>query len=125
MRGYSYIFHTLLALFALGVSTVACAAGNELNLGMLPFSSENAAKWLLPLSLIGLITVLLAWKGTLRVLFLLWSAAVVVVLVRGYFFSPYVFDGWSGFGDALLLTLAALVALAGAWLVFRRQPKTR
>lgn len=124
MRIYSYIFHALLALFALGISIVAWSSGHELNLDMLPWSNETAATWLLALSLIGLIAVLLALKGTLRVLFLLWSAAVVVLLVKGFFFSPYMFDGMSGFRNALLLTLGALVALVGAWFAFRQQPRT-
>ncbi len=125
MRIYSYIFHALLALFALGISIVAWSSGNELNLDMLPWSSETAATWLLALSLIGIVAVLLALKGTLRVVFLLWSAAVVVLLVKGFFFSPYMFDGMPGFRNALLLTFGALLALAGAWFAFRQQPRTR
>lgn len=123
MRIYSYIFHSLLALFALGVSIVACSSGHELELGMLPWSGQSTATWLLVLSLFGILTVLLALRGTLRVLFLLWSAAVVVILAKGFFFSPYRFAGVPGFRNALLMTFGALLALAGAWLVFRRQPK--
>ncbi|MCX6625629.1 MAG: hypothetical protein NTY38_32120 [Acidobacteria bacterium] len=97
----------------------------NLNLDMLPWSSGTAATWLLGLSLLGIISIVLALKGVLRILFVVWSAVVVVLMVRGFFFSPYVFDGATDFRNALLLTFGALLALAGAWLAFRRQPKTR
>jgi hypothetical protein len=125
MRIYSYIFHAVLALLMLGVSVVAWSSGVGLNLDMLPWSSDSAATWLLGLSLVGIVCIVLALKGILRILFLLWSAAVVVLLVKGFFFSHYIFDGFGGFRNALLLTFGALLALAGAWLAFRREPKTR
>ena len=123
MRIYSYIFHGLLALAMLGVSLVSWSSGLDLNLDMLPWSPATSGTWLLALGLVGIVSVVLALKGILRVLFLIWSAAVVVLFVKGFFFSPYMFDGTAGLRNAFLFTLAAILALAGAWLAFRCQPK--
>jgi hypothetical protein len=125
MRIFSYLFHAVLALFMVGISIVAWSSGQNLNLDMLPWSSAAATPWLLGLGLLAIVSIVLALKGTLRILFVLWSAAVVVLLIRGFFFSPYVFDGAADFRNALLFVFAALLAFVGAWLSFRREPKTR
>ena len=43
-------------------------------------------------ALAGLLTVALAIKGTLRILFLIWSFLVFVLLVKGYMLSGYKFQ---------------------------------
>src|SRR4051812_24554256 len=91
MRYFSYAFHTLLALFLIGISAVAMSAGATLRLGMLPWSGDTLTYVVLFGALAGLVTVLLAVKGILRILFLIWSFLVFVLLLKGYFISMYQF----------------------------------
>ena len=123
MRYYSYLFHLLLALFLLAVSGVALATGSgNLRLGMLPWTGQTLTYAVFFGALAGLIVVVLAIKGTLRILFLLWSAVVVVLLIKGYIFSGYKFEG-SEFKTAIYLIVASLIALPGAWFQLRRVRK--
>jgi|SRR5579885_882914 len=120
MRFISYLFHTLLALFLLAVSGLSLAAGGEnLRLGMLPWSGSTLAYILFLGALFGLITLILAWRGTLRFLFLLWAVTVAAFLLKGYIFSSYRFSG--DFKTAVSLILGALVALPGAWFQLQRK----
>ena len=118
MRFYSYLFHGLFALFMLGISAVAMASGTPLHLDMLPWTGPTGTHILMGAGLFGIVVLLLALKGTLRFLFFLWSLAVFVMLVKGFFLSPYQFDG--GFKAAALLTLGALLAILGAWFQMTR-----
>src|ERR1044071_919603 len=123
MRYYSYLFHLLLALFLLAISGLALASGApNLNLQMLPWTGQTLIYVLFFGALAGLIAVILALKGTLRILFLLWSLLVAVLLVKGYIFSSYKFEG-SDFKTAIYLIAASIIALPGAWFQLRRQRK--
>src|SRR4051812_21474670 len=107
MRYYSYLFHTLLAIVILAISGLAMASGTGLRLGMLPWSGDTLNYVLLFGALFGLAVTLLAMKGTLRILFLIWSFLVFVLLVKGYIFSGYKFAP-NEFRTALYLILASL-----------------
>ena len=121
MRFLSYLFHTLLALFLFAVSGLGMAGGaNSLHLDMLPWTGSTLTYVLFFGSLFGLTTILLALKGKLRALFFLWSLAVVVLLVKGYFLSGYRF-GVGEVRTALYLIAASIVALFGAWFQMRRR----
>ena len=120
MRIYSFLYHGLLALFMLLISSVALLSGTELHLGMLPWTGMTGTYILLGGALFGLLSLLLALKGTLRFLFFLWSLAVFVLMVKGYYLSPYHFGDMSGFKNASLLTGGALLAIFGAWFQMRR-----
>jgi hypothetical protein len=111
----SYLFHALLAVFLFAVSAVALASGaNALHLAMLPWTGSTLTYVLFCGSLFGLLTILLALKGTVRPLFFLWSLAVTVLLVKGYFLSGYHF-GVGEVRTALYLTAGSVIALFGAW----------
>lgn len=119
MRYFSYLFHILLALFLVAVSGLAVASGTpSLNLGMLPWTGNTLTYVVLCGALAGLVTVILAVRGTLRVLFLVWSALVAILLLKGYIFSRYKFDA-GGFKTAISLIAASWIALAGAWFQLR------
>ena len=123
MRYFSYLFHGLLALALIAISAMALATDPQsLQLGMLPWKGPTLVYALLFGAIFGLITVLLALKSTWRVLFLLWSATVSILLVKGYVFTGYRFHPGEP-GRAVGLTIASLIALAGAWFQFRRQLK--
>ena len=121
MRFYSYLFHGLLGLFMLGISLVALTSGVPLHLEMLPWSGATGTRLLAGAALFGLVSLLLALRGTARFLFFLWSLAVFVLMAKGFFLSSYHFGDFSGFKAAMLLTLGALVALFGAWFQMTRR----
>ena len=116
----SYLFHTLLALCLLALSSLALATGaNALRLNMLPWTGSTLAYAILFGSLVGLLTILLALKATLRPLFFLWSLTVTVLLVKGYFLSGYHFAVGEA-RTAAYLTAGSVIALLGAWFQMRR-----
>ncbi len=125
MRYFAYLFHALLAFFLLAVSGLALASGTPgLKFGMLPWAGSTLNYVLFFGALAGLATVLLAFRGTLPVLFLLWSALVALLLLKGYIFSGYRFEPgeWK---TALFLLAASFLALPGAWSRFRASPRPR
>jgi hypothetical protein len=119
MRFISYVFHGLLALGLLSLSIVALAAGAPvLHMDMLPWTTPTT---LLCAALAGLAILLLALRGWLRWLFFLWSLAVVVLVVRGYFLGGYHFSPGE-INTALYVLAGSIVALPGAWFVMTRRP---
>jgi len=87
---------------------------------MLPWTGSTLTYVLFCGSLFGLVTILLALKGMLRPLFFLWSLAVTVLLVKGYFLSGYHFAAGE-IRTALYLLAASILALFGAWFQMRRR----
>jgi len=122
MRIFSYVYHGLLGLFMLGLACLTLLSGNHnLRLEMLPWTGATLTYALLGLALVAILAVLLAMRGVARVVFMLWTVAVLVLMFRGFFLTPYRFSGMSGFSTAALLTLGALLSVAGGWFVFRPQ----
>jgi hypothetical protein len=125
MRIYSYLFHAILAFFLFGVSLVALLNGrHNLKVALLPWEGRSLTFWMFFLGLAGFVAILLALRGKLRILFLIWSIGVVLVLIKGYIFSGYYFGGFWGFLNAVWFILAAILAAVGSWLRFR-QPAER
>ena len=123
LRVFSYLYHLLFALMLLGLSVVAYATGKHtLRLEMTPWSGETLTRWLLGSALIGLLAILFALRSRARALFLLYAAFVAVMVVRGYFVQNYRFAGPDELRFASCLALGAILAVAGAWSVFRRKP---
>jgi hypothetical protein len=117
VRAFSYVYHAVLALFLAAVAGLTLMTSPQsLHLDMLPWTGSTLAYVVFFSALFGLATVILAVNGTLRPLFFLWSLAVTVMMIRGFFFSGYRFSpGSSGPAQAAWLILGSLVALAGAW----------
>jgi len=125
IRAFSYVFHTILALFLAAASGMALAfASQSLHLDMLPWTGRTLAFVVFFGSLCGLLTVALAVTGRLRLLFFLWSLVVTVLMIKGYFFSGYRFEPGS-VRTALYLILGSLLSLLGAWSQMMRQPGGR
>ena len=121
----SYVFHGLLCLILLAVSIVDLAGGAQtLHLGMLPWTGSTLLYALLFGSLAGLVTVLLAIKGTWRPLFFVWSLLVAVLLLKGYIFSGYRFSPGE-FGPVMLLIAGSWIALLGSFARMFRQLRGR
>lgn len=120
LRGFSYIFHTLLALFLLAIAGLSSiSGGRSLRLDMLPWKGATLTYVVLGGSLFALLAVVLAVRGRWPALFLLWSLAVAVLLLKGYIFSGYKLSQGE-VGPALSLTAGSLLALAGAWFALRK-----
>ena len=111
----SYVYHGLLCLVVLALSGLAMAAGaKSLELGMLPWTGTTLLYTLLFGALFGLLTMILAIKGTMRPLFFLWSLAVMLLMIKGYIFSGYHFSPGE-FRTAIYLIAGSIVGVLGAW----------
>jgi len=118
---FSYLFHGVLTLFLMGISVVALLSGEPLHLKMLPWQGATLSYVLLFGALAGLLSVILAIRGKWRILFFLWSLAVLLFTFQGFFFSQYHFRGAAAFHHALYLTAGALIAALGAWVQLGRK----
>jgi hypothetical protein len=122
LRAFSFLFHGLLALFLLVISSLALSSGSQkLNLKMLPWTGDTLTFVVFFASLFGLFTLILALGGKARALFFVWSLAVAVLMLKGYVFSGYYFShGEVKTAGGLLL--GAWIAVVGAWPP-RRRPR--
>ena len=123
-RYFSFVFHGLLTLILIAVSGVALASGHSLSLDMLPWTGSTLAAVVLAGSLLGLATVVLAFRSKLSALFFVWSLIVAVLMVKGYVFSSYYFEP-GDLGIALFLIAASLASIAGAWFQMRAAVEIR
>jgi hypothetical protein len=123
LRVFCYLFHTILSLALLALGGVAILSGGQnMKLETLPWQGVELSHWLIGLGIAGLISVLLAITGKLRVLLPLWSIFVLGMLVKGVFLSATVsFDGPTDFHNWLLLMGGAALALIGSFTVFSRR----
>lgn len=121
VRLFSFCFHGVLALFLLAIAAVAWSSGQALHLEMLPGQGPGLTRWLFFSALAGLIALVLALRRTWAWLFVLWSLAVLAILVRALAGS-YHFAGPAEFHRALYLAGGAAVAAWGAWWQWRRVP---
>ncbi|HWR51882.1 MAG TPA: hypothetical protein VN428_12285 [Bryobacteraceae bacterium] len=122
MKIFSYLFHLALALVMTGLATVAWLSSHPLNLYLLPWEGDTLTAVMFFGGLAGLIVTWLAVKRILPVLFVLWNVVVLVMLVRGFFFSPYTFGPvTTTISTALYFVLAALLAFAGSLFIMRNR----
>ena len=117
LRLYSWIFETLLCLLAIGISIVSLTVGSTdpVHPDWLPWGPAALPAWLIGLGVLGLILVLLALAGRLRILLFLFAIGVFGLLAKGFFFSTHTFDDAASARNALLLVVGALIAIIGAW----------
>ena len=120
-RLYAYLYHLILCLFLLGIGVVAYSGGKALNLGMLPWEGDRLTESLIGLGIIGLICIFGAITGWFRWLFPLWTLVVFVMMVRGFFLTPYTFSSDDEFKQAVCLTLGAFVAFLASLTLLRRR----
>src|SRR5579872_5855645 len=126
LRIFSYLFAGALALFAFAIAALSLRSGGELNLGFLPWTGKPISYWLIGLALAGLITLLLAMSGTMRVLFFLWTLGVFVLVFKGMFLSLYRFTGGAvSFKAGLGLTAGLLFATIGSFPWPRKPERVR
>ncbi len=120
-RIYSLGFHAALSCAMMALAAVAWLSGTPLNIWILPWQGNTLTAVMFFSGLAGALITVLAFKRIVPMLFLLWSAAVAVMLFRGFFFSSYVFGPTStSITTAALFVLAALVAVLGGLAAVRR-----
>jgi hypothetical protein len=124
LRVYSWIFQAVLCLVAIAVSIAAYVTGSgDLVIPWIAVHASNQAPFLICIGLFGLLSVVLAVRGKLRLLLFLFAIHSLYMLVKGLFLSPnYSFAGPTEFRNAIILTVGAFFAAVGAWPV---APKRR
>jgi hypothetical protein len=122
LRAYSYVFHFILSLFLVATALLA-ASGEQLRLtGLLPFTADSIVRGLLVMGIVGLLSTLLAATGIFRYLFPIWVTIVLILTIRGIFFSSYIFAGEHAFKVALWLAFGVLAAFfGGIWVLKPRK----
>jgi hypothetical protein len=116
------LFHLLFSLSMTSLGVFGFAAGaRHLRLEMLPWSGSVLAEILLFGGLFGLLSVILAIRGKLRFLFLVWSLALATMLTKALIFSGYRFlpGEWR---RGLYLVVCAWLAAVGAFCGMRALP---
>jgi Na+/glutamate symporter len=121
LKFYAYLFHLALSTFLIGIAILARTSHQELHLEMIPLNQERMISRVSMLSLLGFVCIFLALVRIFEFVFPLWSLAVVVLLVWGFFFTAYSFNGIGGLEWALLLIMAAIFAFYGSVLVLLPQ----
>jgi hypothetical protein len=125
LRAYSYVFHLILSLFLIGTALLT-TSGEQIRLtGLLPFNANNIVRGLLVLGAFGLISTFLAIAGIFRYLYAIWVTAILVLTIRGIFFSSYAFPDRHGFENALWFAFAVMAAFAGGISVLMRPRRGR
>ncbi len=116
LRLFSYVFHALFVFVVSAVAGITLASGPEtVNFYLLPWAGKALVYGLLALAGAGVIVLLLAVRGKMQTLYLLWSVLVLGLVVRYFFFSDYSFTPATGeFTYGMAFILAALAALLGA-----------
>lgn len=116
LRVYSWIFQAILCLMAIAVATAALVTGSGgLDIPWILFPTPQTT-WLIGIGFVGLVCVLLAIKGTWRILLFLFAIHSLYMLVKGLFLSPaYSFAGPDDFRNAVILAIGAFFAVVGAW----------
>jgi len=116
LRIFSYLFGAALAFFVLAASLLTLRSGGELNLGFLPWTAKPLSYWLLGLALVGLITLVMALRGTMRVLLFFWNLGIFVLVFKGMFLSLYRFTGGAvSFKAGAALIVGLLLAVIGSF----------
>ena len=118
------MFHVLLTVFLVAVSGLAWSGGHTLELSILPWEGATLIRVVFFTGLAGLAVTLLAVRRTLPWLLVVWSAAVLAMLVHGYFFSQYKFPLDATLCVAGGLIAGAALALVGSVCVARTAKRT-
>jgi hypothetical protein len=124
LRVYSYLFEAALCGAGLLLGVFALASSNlHLDVPWLPGSGGHQLRWILGLSVLGLICVALAIFGVMRVLLFLYSGTIAYFLFRGLLLSTQVtFSSGADARLAFVFVLASILAFFGSFpLVPRRR----
>jgi hypothetical protein len=111
---FGFVFHLVLALFLLALGVMSLISGHDLRLDMLPWKEGPLTWWVLGGALVGLLAVILAYTRKVRFLYPVWALIVAVLMIRGFFLSPYIFNGRNDFLYTVGLTLVAILVFVAS-----------
>lgn len=116
LRWFALLFHALFAVALLLLAVIsAFSPPHELRFPVLPWTGRQLVVGLATLGVLGMVVVWAAARGKARLLWLVWSVVVLVLVVRGYWFSDYRFvPDSSQLRTALLVVLGAALGVVGA-----------
>lgn len=116
LRLFGYVFSGGLCLGLIGISLVVLLSGsNNFTLEVVPWwTGRELAKWLLAAGVFGLLATVLAAKGRLPFLQLVWMAVVFGTMVYGFYLTGYKYEDWDHFRSSLQLTGAGATAFLAA-----------
>ena len=115
LRVFSYIFLALHSFVALALSAVIVASPhNRVRIGWLPWEGESLGAVLAVFGLVGLILVFLAVIGRARILLTFFALISLLILIRGFFFTPWHFGSHEDFQNTFHFVLGFLLAFIGA-----------
>ena len=115
LRIFSYLFHLILCLFLGGVGLIAyLTPAAAFRTPLLPWEGDQLACALMCGAAVGLISLVLAVTGKFRLLFILWTLAVVIMMFRGFYLGAYTFDGVGEFKQSLWIFGASVLAFLGS-----------
>jgi hypothetical protein len=117
LRVYSWIYETILCFLAIAVAAAVVISGDQnLHIGWLPWRQDRLMAAMLLIGIGGILSVLLAITGKVRILLFLFSLYALYLLVSGLFLNMgYSFTGPVEARNALLVTAGAALAVIGAW----------
>jgi hypothetical protein len=116
---FSFAFHAVLSLVMVGLAGISLTSGESLRLEQVPGEGQTTAFWLLGGFVIGGLSTLFGALGKARLLFLVWTVVVFLMMLRGYIFSPYTFEGTDHFRMSMYLMGAAFIAMMGGFAQWR------
>ncbi len=121
LRVFTYLYHLILGLLLTALGSLTLASGvHNLRLTMLPWTGSQLTWWVFWMGVVGLLATILAITGVFRYLFPLWCLFVVIMMIRGYFFTgPYVFSSRGQFYNIVWLTAGAIVAFVTSLTLLR------
>ncbi len=115
LRLYAYLFETLLCLLALALSAIILASPHqEIRLGWLPWTGETLGAVLAVYGVAGLLILVLAATGRVRIILTLFALTGLIVVARGLFFTPWRFSGAVPARNGALVVLAMFAAFLGS-----------
>ncbi len=116
LRWFALLFHALFAAALVVLAGIsALSPPHELWFPVLPWTGRRLVVALAGLGAVGMLVVWAAVRGKARWLWVAWSVAVLVLILRGYWFSDYRFVPESSqLRTALLVVLGAVLGVLGA-----------
>ncbi len=110
-----------LGLYCIGLAALGWIEGGDLLIPLLPTAPEHAGTVLVLVGVFGVCAAWLSFQGgsRARIPLILWSLAVLVLLLAAVFRSGYRFDGMESFVEHGVLAGGAGVLLLSSWLRYR------
>lgn len=124
LRGYANLFH-LVVTGAMGLLGLIGKLSDTTNLKLefLPWTGADLINGLLAIGFFGIVAVILNLTGFFRWLLPITSLALAVLLFRGFFWTPFRFEGPDEFYWVAALVAGAVGAFLSSLTEFKKDKK--